>query len=203
MRPLISIILVTYNRCEVLKLAIQSVLGQTFRDWELWVMGEACTDDTEKGVAAFKDPRIHFVNLENQGEEPLRPNNEGFRLSRGAYIAYLHHDDLWLSDHLETVLSGIQRTRADLVFTLTDRIMKNGIHYLTGAKPAGQPRAYNFIPASSWFLRRELLEEITPLRFYKECHAAPSQEWLFRAHRAKKDIRLIRKMTVISVQSGY
>ena len=53
-----------YNRSNVLRFAIETVLAQTLEDWELWVIGDACTDDTEDVVASFGDERLHFVNLE-------------------------------------------------------------------------------------------------------------------------------------------
>ena len=199
--PLVSIITATYNRSNVLALTLASVRWQTFRDWELWVVGDACTDDTEQVVAAFGDARIHFVNLEQNVGEQSGPNNEGFRRSRGRYIAYLNHDDFWLPDHLETALRGIEETGADLVFALVDQVAREGPNRLVGATPTGRYEPYIFVPASSWFLRRELLEEIGPWRFYRECYEAPSENWLFRAWKAGKDMRLTPWMTVVSIPS--
>ena len=179
--PLVSIITATYNRSNVLALAIASVRWQTFRDWEPWVVGDACTDDTEQVVAAFGDPRIHFVNLEQNVGEQSGPNNEGFRRSRGRYIAYLNHDNLWLQDHLEIALCGIEETGADLVFTLVDQVKHEGPNRLVGATQTGRYEPYIYVPASSWFLRRELQEEIGPWRFYRECYEGPPENWLFRA----------------------
>ena len=90
----VSIITATYNRSEVLKWAIRSVLAQTFCDWELIVVGDACTDDTEQVVASFTDPRIRFVNRSTSFGEQSGPNNDGFFLANGRLIAYLNHDDL-------------------------------------------------------------------------------------------------------------
>ena len=62
-RPNISIVMATHDRSRWLACAIRSVLRQTFRDWELIVVGDACTDDTEEVVAGFGDSRIRFLNL--------------------------------------------------------------------------------------------------------------------------------------------
>jgi glycosyltransferase involved in cell wall biosynthesis len=200
--PLISIITATYNRSNVLKLAIESVRWQTFQDWELWVIGDACTDDTEQVVAAFDDPRIHFINLKENIGEQSGPNNEGFRLARGRFIAYLNHDDLWLPDHLEAALEGIERTGADLVFTLVDAILSEGRNSLVCNIPGLRYEPGLMVPASCWLCRRELIEEIGPWRFYRECHSVPSQDWLYRAWKAGKDLRLIPHLTLVAIYSG-
>jgi glycosyltransferase involved in cell wall biosynthesis len=68
--PAISVVIATYNRSRALAHAIESVLGQTFTDWELIVVGDACTDDTAEIVARYveADPRVRFVNLERTKE---------------------------------------------------------------------------------------------------------------------------------------
>ncbi len=93
--PLVSIITATYNRSNVLCYAIDSVLRQTVTDWELLVIGDACTDDTEQIVAAIGDPRVRFFNLEKNVGEQSGPNNAGVRLAHGKSLAFLNHDDLW------------------------------------------------------------------------------------------------------------
>src|SRR5271166_2413327 len=83
---------------------VVSVILQTFTDWELLVMGDGCTDDSAEVVARFTDPRIRFVNLPERVGDQSGPNNEGARIARGRYIAYLNHDDLWFPDHIERML---------------------------------------------------------------------------------------------------
>src|SRR5437879_999756 len=100
--PTVTIVTATYNRSEVLKHAIRSVLGSTLSDWELLVVGDGCTDDTELCVTSFGDPRIRFVNLPKNTGGQSAPNNLGMELARGRYIAFLNHDDLILNHHLET-----------------------------------------------------------------------------------------------------
>ena len=200
--PQVSVITATYNRSNVLAYAIRSVLWSTFTDWELLVVGDACTDDTEAVVASFDDPRIRFMNLERNFGEQSGPNNEGYRHARGRYIAYLNHDDLWLPDHLEAAVSGIEETGADLVFTLMSSVTPTGGNNQFGATSTGRYEPYMRVPASSWLLRREVIEEIGPWKFYRECYDAPSQDWLFRAWKAGKDLRLVPRMTVVVIQSG-
>src|SRR5438105_4413192 len=118
--PLVSVVLATYNRSNVLKFAIETVLWQSYSNWELLVIGDCCTDNTEELMSQFSDSRIHFHNLpENIGEQS-GPNNEGCRRARGEYIAFLNHDDLWFPDHLEKSVSHLQSTGSDLIYSLLD-----------------------------------------------------------------------------------
>jgi glycosyltransferase involved in cell wall biosynthesis len=112
-------VIATYNRAETLKYAIESVLWQTFRNFELWVIGDCCTDHTENVVKSFKkDPRVNWYNMPQNSGYQSRPNNEGIRRARGKYIAYLNHDDVWLPNHLEDNLNHIQKSGADIVFSI-------------------------------------------------------------------------------------
>ncbi|MEL7342884.1 MAG: glycosyltransferase family A protein, partial [Bacteroidota bacterium] len=98
--PLVSVIIPTYNYSSVLRCAIESVLLQTMTDFELWVIGDGCTDNSEQVVSDFKDPRIFWHNLPQNTGDQSTPNNWALDHARGDYIAYLGHDDLWLPNHL-------------------------------------------------------------------------------------------------------
>ena len=200
--PLVSIITATYNRSNVLGLAIASVRRSTFADWELWVIGDACTDDTAEVVASFADPRIHFINLERNFGEQSGPNNEGFRHCRGRYIAYLNHDDLWLPNHLETLVAGLEDSGADLVSAVGLLVHRDRPNSLTGVAPHDRFEPYNFVPASCWLMRRELIAEIGPWRPAAQCYYASSQEWLYRAWRASKHMRMVPKVSAVLIHSG-
>ena len=62
--PVVSVVTATYNRSNVLRFAVESVRRQTLSDWEMWVVGDACTDDTADMIREIGDPRIRFVNLQ-------------------------------------------------------------------------------------------------------------------------------------------
>ena len=115
--PLVSIVVATYNRAHVVAHAIASVRRSTVTDWELIVVGDRCTDDTEAVVAGFADPRITWVNLPENAGEQSGPNNEGIRRARGRYLALLNHDDLFFPrppGDLDRLLRG-DRRRSGLV----------------------------------------------------------------------------------------
>ena len=75
--PGVSVIIATYQRPQVLRRAIESVRASTTADWEVVVVGDACTDDTEAVVRRFGDRRIRFSNLERNFGEQSGPNNAG------------------------------------------------------------------------------------------------------------------------------
>lgn len=201
-RPTVSVITATYNRSNVLVYAIRSLLRSTYRDWELLVIGDACTDDTGEVVASFADPRIRFLNLETNCGEQTGPNNAGFALAAGRYIAFLNHDDLWMPDHLEVAVNGIEDTGADLVFMLGLCIKQNTPNRLIRVPAHGRYVPSYFVPASCWLFRRELMETVGLWRMSHESYLVPSHDFLFRAWRAHKDLRLIPRMTVLTLPSG-
>src|SRR5215210_8057805 len=110
MPPRVTVVIATYNWSTVLPYSIGSVLDQTFTDFELLVVGDGCTDDSERVVAEIRDPRVRWIDIAPTGHQS-GPNNEGLRQARGELIAYLGHDDLWMPHHLE------QHLRHDLDFT--------------------------------------------------------------------------------------
>jgi hypothetical protein len=142
------------------------------------------------------------VNLPKNVGDPSGPNNEGFHRCRGRFIAYLNHDDLWFPDHLETAVCALRETGADLVWPLQVAMRSDGVFTCGDLNPERRYEPHISVPASFWVLRRELLEEIGPWRHHTECHATPSQDWLFRARRAGKDLRYIPHLTVIGLPSG-
>jgi glycosyltransferase involved in cell wall biosynthesis len=199
--PQVSVVMATYNRSNVLRYAIQSVLDQSFADWELLVIGDACTDDTADVVASFSDPRIRFVNLATNAGEQSVPNNEGVRLSRGRYIAFLNHDDLWLPHHLSQLTAALERTGADLVFSLASLIQPDGTSWL-GSVCVGRPDDQTTAPASTWLFRRELAGSVGPWRYYRDCYRPPSQDWLQRARRAGRILHGEPRLSVLAIQSA-
>ena len=201
--PLVSVITATYNRSHVLGAAIAAVRGQTLADWEQIIVGDACTDDTEKVVAAFADPRLRFVNLKENVGEQSGPNNEGIRLARGRYIAFLNHDDLWLPDHLESLVKVIEAQQADLAYARGISVLPDGSRRLLGAAPGGAYLPVAEVHASLWLCRRGLFKEVGLWRHSRSCWAVPSQDWLMRAWRQGKKMVASDRITVVAVHASY
>jgi glycosyltransferase involved in cell wall biosynthesis len=200
--PLVTVIVATYNRSNVLPFAIGSALASNFTDFELIVVGDGCTDDSEAVVRAVDDPRVSFHNLaHNSGDEAV-PHNEGLTHARGRLVAYLNHDDLWFPDHLETAVAGLEETGADGVFSLTIATGTDRPTALYGAMPGGVYRPWAGVPQSSWMLRRELLDDLGGWRQRHHCWIDPAQDLLVRAWRAGKALRHLSAATVLKVQAA-
>lgn len=96
--PKVSVVVPSYNYAHCLSQAIESVLSQTFRDFELIVVNDGSIDDTHAVVASYGDA-IRYVRQENRGLPGAR--NTGIRVASGQYVAFLDPDDLWLPLKLE------------------------------------------------------------------------------------------------------
>ena len=86
-----TVIIPTYNWAPVLPYSIGSVLDQTLTDFELLVVGDGCTDESEGVVRdiARQDSRVRWINLPENTRSQSKPNNEGNRQARGEFVAYL------------------------------------------------------------------------------------------------------------------
>ena len=99
-KPLISVIIPTFNRETLLKRAIISVLNQTYQNLEIVIIDDASKDGTEKLVNNFQDSRInYFKNDRNQGVQISR--NRGLEIAKGLFISFLDDDDFWLKEKIE------------------------------------------------------------------------------------------------------
>ena len=102
----VSVILPTYNRSELLRSAMRSVLAQTVTDWELIVVDDNSSDDTLEVVKSMKDARISYTRHEvNKGGSSAR--NTGIRRATGELVAFLDDDDIWARAYLEKQMKAI------------------------------------------------------------------------------------------------
>ncbi|SOD94881.1 glycosyltransferase family 2 protein [Spirosoma fluviale] len=202
LKPVVTVIMATYNRSNILHYAVQSVLRQTETNWELLVIGDHCTDDTEAVMASFTDPRIRFINLETNVGEQSGPNNVGLRQARGEYIAFLNHDDMWFPDHLAVCLTTLRTQQADLVFAMGAVIMPEEEIALVGILPDNRYKPVYFVPASSWVFHRSVVDAVGEWYSYKKLWLVPSHDWLRRVDRKGKTISIIRQLTWLAIPSG-
>lgn len=102
-RPYFSILMPTHNRADVIPYAIESVLHQTVQDFELLIIGDGCTDTTEKIVRSYmkKDARVRWFSFPKGPGFGYAHRNVVLKKAPGKYIAFAAHDDLWFPDHLE------------------------------------------------------------------------------------------------------
>ncbi len=99
--PLISVITPMYNAQKYILETIQSVLSQTYKNWEMIIVDNKSTDNSIEIVKSIKDERIKVILLKYNSGGPARPRNVGIENAKGKYIAFLDADDVWLSLKLE------------------------------------------------------------------------------------------------------
>jgi len=105
--PKVSIVIPTYNRADFLPKAMQSVLNQTYRDWEMIIVDDGSTDNTEEVVKGYKESGIRYIaHKSNLGISAAR--NTGIKNSKGKYIALLDSDDEWFPEKLSCQMKIFQ-----------------------------------------------------------------------------------------------
>lgn len=209
--PLVSILIATYNSSHLLRHAVQSVLNSDFQDWELIVVGDCCTDDTEAVVKGFADGRISFFNLEENSGQQAKPNNFGLSKAKGKYIAFLNQDDFYYPDHLTCCLREIEASQADFlivpginVLTSKQEDFEKGSYgvQLWSVHPDGNFSTNVFSIASTWFLTKSCAERLGPWKMEKDLYVTPSQEWIFRAHQMGVKFHFPHRVGVLIILSG-
>jgi glycosyltransferase involved in cell wall biosynthesis len=185
--PRVTVITATYNWSTVLPFAIASVLAQTFTDFEMLVIGDGCTDESEEVVTAIDDPRVRWINIPRFGHQ-AGPNNEGLRQARGEFIAYLGHDDLWLPHHLEVVVKAL--ADVDIAHTIIASVF-----------PDGSVLPKSMVPSCTAH-RRALTERIGGWRDYRELVTAPERELWARATASGAKSVVLPRLTGIKLPAG-
>jgi glycosyltransferase involved in cell wall biosynthesis len=123
---LVSVILPTYNRSKLLKRSIESVLCQSFTDYELIIVDDCSKDDTSQIVSQFKDERIKYIKIDKNSGGSLIPRKVGFKYSSGKYIATLDDDDYWLDKSKLGLQVFYFENHPECVLIGTDAIAVNG-----------------------------------------------------------------------------
>ena len=136
--PLVTVMIPTWNRGKLLaERTLPSILGQTYTNLEVLVVGDHCTDDTAERVAAFQDPRLKFVNLSRRGTYPNEPHararvagtvpaNHALAVARGAWIVYSDDDDVYTPDHVEALLRFAQEHGVEFAYAACKRELTPG-----------------------------------------------------------------------------
>ena len=116
---LFSVIIPTYNRANMIGKAIDSVLAQTYTNWELIIVDDGSTDNTKDVVQSYNDSRIKYFYQENKGRSVAR--NYGIELSKGDYISFLDDDDYYLENFLEEFFLVISKKRYPIGIFMCDQ----------------------------------------------------------------------------------
>jgi glycosyltransferase involved in cell wall biosynthesis len=201
--PTVSVIIPAYNVADYLASSVQSVLDQTYADFEIIIVDDGSRDATAAVATAFKDPRVRLVRQANRGLAGAR--NTGIRLARGTYLAFLDADDLWHPDKLAAHVGLLEsRPEVGVTFCQSAFIDDTGspLNYLQRPKlddirpedvllrnPVGN--------GSSPVIRRATLNCIA---FVAELHGRPEIFYFDESFRQSEDIEC---WTRIALQSAW
>ena len=184
--PKVSVIIATYNRASLLSRAVNSVLSQTYEDFELIVVDDCSKDSTLKVIRSFADPRIRAVqHARNMGQS--RARNTGIGMARGEYLAFLDDDDEWVESKLMRQVRILDESEScvGLVYTWFDIIeAPHGIRRIGGRSTISGDISKNLIgwdmPASPsvYLIRAEAVRQIGG--FDESLRMAEDRDFLLR-----------------------
>lgn len=125
---MVSIITPSYNSSAFIEQTIESVLAQTYEDWEMLIVDD-CSTDTSAAIIkqyAKKDVRIRYLKTKHPSGSPCEPRNIGIRNAQGRYIAFLDSDDRWLPDKLEEQLHLFEDAATAIVYSDYEKMTEAG-----------------------------------------------------------------------------
>ena len=183
---LVSIVIPTYNHSIYLKRALESIINQTYENWEVIVIDNHSTDNTLEVVANFKNNRIKYLKVHNKGIIAIS-RNIGIKSANGEWIAFLDSDDWWTRDKLEICIQSINE-KVDFIYHDLEIIAnKSRIFSRKKIKSRKLKKPVlidlltegNAIGNSSVFVRKKFLDEINGIDESKELVAAEDYNtWL-------------------------
>jgi len=187
----ISVIVLTYNRARMVTEAIDSILSQTFKDFELIVMDNCSSDNTEAVIKAYTDERIRYFKHDNGGIIAVN-RNYGMSQARGDYLAFCDDDDLWLPEKLEKQMLEFKKdSQVALVCTnaiIFDENGERGEFFKAGLPDSN----FTFeslvwrssVICSSVMVRKSVIDDVGMMDESPEIFSAEDYElWLRVAHK--------------------
>ena len=199
--PAVSIIMNVRNGAATLPAALNSVLAQTFQDWELIVWDDCSTDESAQIVADFCDSRVRYL-LAPQPTSLGRARDAAIRQAKGEWLAFLDQDDVWLSHKLEQQMAIAHNPQVALVYGRTVRFYANGrefdddhFHEFTSL-PEGNiaPELLGkgcFVAMSSALIRRAAVEQVGGIP--GDIHVTPDY-FLYLAIASKYQARAVQQV---------
>ncbi len=162
--PKVSVIIPTYNRAWILKEAIDSVLAQDFKDFELIVVDDGSSDDTEQILDAYKRDLV-VIRQPNRGVSGAR--NRGIAAAGGQLIAFLDSDDLWLPGKLSTQVAFFDSNPSAVINQTQEIWIRNGVrvnpkirHHKFSGMIFERSLALCLVSPSAVMMRRSLFDEV-------------------------------------------
>lgn len=207
----VTVIIAAYLRYDSLNITLQSVYNQTYKKWNVLIIADCCDDHFIKNVD-LSDSRVRLVNLPKRCGNQYGPNSVGIHIAKSEYIAFLNHDDLWLSDHLETALNIMDNNSSDFflgraAFCHSKNQEKRYDHegrllFSEINKPEAIWRCITgpnmfFEPASSWVIKTQLAKNIGYWLSPNDVNNTPVMNWLSRAAKDKTKFCFSKDVTTL------
>jgi glycosyltransferase involved in cell wall biosynthesis len=195
---LVSVIIPTYNRADLIIKTIKSVLRQTYQNIEIIIVDDGSTDNTEELIRKLNHPKIRFVKQNHTGL-PAPGRNTGVKLANGKYIAFLDSDDIWFSNKLETQIKTFQK-KPKLLMVCSNAVIfpgkpKKMIPFLLNSKIISLKSIVhqNNIINSSVMLKKEVFASVGLLSEDRKLKATEDYEyWVRISDYRDKSIFLLR-----------
>lgn len=167
MEKLVSIIMPTYNRVNLIGRAIESVLKQSYSNWELFIVDDYGNDTTEEFIKQKYRDNTNIMYLKNKGDKgPAGARNYALTKARGSYLAFLDSDDEWLSEHLCIGIKMLEESNKKVFFgnwlcdngdsSLEQYVKEDSLFYKNVIKKNG-----NKLNDNVYFFKRNFIEYMT------------------------------------------
>jgi len=143
--PLVSVIIATYNRAHLIPQSIESVLSQTFKDYEIIVVDDGSSDNTKELLKNRYGESIIYIGKEkNEGLSAAR--NIGVKAAKGKYLAILDDEDIWLPEKLEMQIRLMQKNPSlGVVYCGCCKVNRNGNKHVMDLGRSRGPSCYLFL----------------------------------------------------------
>lgn len=192
--PAISVVIPAFNRGYVIDKAIASVLNQTFKDYEIIVVDDGSTDNTQDVVKNINDERIRYLYQNNGGGSKAR--NTGIDAARGKYIAFLDSDDVFLPHHLENAFPVLESGNDICTYTQVIVDRGQGVNFLK--PPRGIRRNEDiseylmcdrgFVPTISLIIPQKLAQQV---KYDEKIKAGQDTDFAIRLVKAGAQLKMM------------
>lgn len=180
--PLVSVNMAAYNAEKYISEAIQSVINQSYQNWELLIINDCSTDNTAKEIEKFKDERIKVFH-NNQNEGIVYTRNRALHYSQGKYVSVLDADDIYLPEKLKTQVDFLEKNNDyamvgsafRFLFQETEKLSETTCWYAKAEYFPAILLFNNFFVHSSTMFRTQLAKDILYKPLVKGC--APGEEY--------------------------
>ena len=168
-KPRVSVVIATYNRLKFVQEAIDSVLNQTYNDYELFVIDDGSTDETKMVIPEKYKGKLTYIWQKNRGESAAR--NLGISMASGEYLAFLDSDDLWHPEKLAVLVQEFDQRRQeenDIALICSSVWLIDSEGQLIQSKPAGRSTKLENLEFEDFFYRPRIYSPPSNAIFVKK-----------------------------------